>query len=304
MVIASNGDAEAVEAYRHALDAAGFEGDYVVQSFGTSELGGKLMAEGENLEADIVTMSSYYVDSAQTEQDMFVPLTELELCPLDPNVPAYRAPAQAQEGAVFYNTEVLEAEGLPVPQSLADLADPVYEGLVSAPDISGSSTGWLLIQALLDAYGEDEGRELLTAIYRNAGPYLSQSGSAPIKNVRAGECVVGFGLRHQALADAEEGLPIAVFDPAEGTYSLAESVAVVDHGVATDDRVQQMAAVMVDGGRPELMNTYPKALYEGEGVRSNATPRQREYSRTLTVDVLREHQELSEACKRAAVSST
>lgn len=89
MVIASNGDAEAVEAYRHTLDAAGFEGDYIVQSFGTSELGGKLMAEGENLEADIVTMSSYYVDSAQTEQDMFVPLTELELCPLDPSVPVH-----------------------------------------------------------------------------------------------------------------------------------------------------------------------------------------------------------------------
>ncbi len=89
VVIASNGDAEAVEAYRHTLDAAGFEGDYIVQSFGTSELGGKLMAEGENLEADIVTMSSYYVDSAQTEQDMFVPLTELELCPLDPNVPVH-----------------------------------------------------------------------------------------------------------------------------------------------------------------------------------------------------------------------
>lgn len=89
VVIASNGDAEAVEAYRHALDVAGFEGDYIVQSFGTSELGGKLMAEGENLEADIVTMSSYYVDSAQTEQDMFVPLTELELCPLDPNVPVH-----------------------------------------------------------------------------------------------------------------------------------------------------------------------------------------------------------------------
>ena len=89
VVIASNGDAEAVEAYRHALDVAGFEGDYIVLSFGTSELGGKLMAEGENLEADIVTMSSYYVDSAQTEQDMFVPLTELELCPLDPNVPVH-----------------------------------------------------------------------------------------------------------------------------------------------------------------------------------------------------------------------
>lgn len=35
------------------------------QPFGTSELGGKLMVEGKNIEADVVTMSSFYLDSAQ-----------------------------------------------------------------------------------------------------------------------------------------------------------------------------------------------------------------------------------------------
>ena len=300
VVIYTNADEEAVTAYENALDANGYEGTYIVQSFGTSELGGKLMAEGDHLEADLITMSSYYVDSAQEQNGMFQDLTAVASIPLDAASPAYRAEAQAQEGAIFYNTQVLEAEGLPVPESLADLADPVYEGLISLPDIGGSSTGWLLIQALVDTYGEDEARELLTAIYRNAGPYLSQSGSAPIKNVRAGEVAIGFGLRHQAIADAENGLSIAVVDPAEGTYALTESVAVVDKGDATNPAVREMAGVIIDEGRPELMQTYARPLYEGETEPEGGAPDQKEYPEALTVDLLEAHQQLSEECKRAA----
>lgn len=300
VVIASNADEEALTAYRNALDAAGYEGQYVVQSFGTSELGGKLLAEGTNLEADVITMSSYYVDSAEDQNDMFSDLTDLEAVPPDDKTPAYRAPAQAQEGAIFYNTEVLDSEGLPVPTSLRDLADPVYEGMVSLPDITGSSTAWLLIQALVDNYGEAEAQEILAGIYRNACPYLSQSGSAPIKNVRAGEVAIGFGLRHQALADKAEGLPIEVVEPSEGTYSLTESVATVDKGAGANPLAQEMAATIIDGGRAELMQTYSKTLYEGEIPAENAPADQREFPEPLTVEPLERHQEISEAAKRAA----
>lgn len=59
----------------NALNAGGYEGQYVFQTFGTSELGGKLLAEGTNLEADLVTMSTFYLQSAQEQNTMFVPLT-------------------------------------------------------------------------------------------------------------------------------------------------------------------------------------------------------------------------------------
>ena len=58
-----------------ALDENGYKGQYILQTFGTSELGGKLLAEGENIEADLITMSTFYVDSAQKEQKMFLDLT-------------------------------------------------------------------------------------------------------------------------------------------------------------------------------------------------------------------------------------
>ncbi len=78
VVIYTNADEEAVTAYKNALDANGYAGRYIVQSFGTSELGGRLMAEGDHLEADLVTMSSYYIDSAQQDNGMFADLTDVK----------------------------------------------------------------------------------------------------------------------------------------------------------------------------------------------------------------------------------
>ena len=62
----------------------------IVQTYGTSELGGKLLAEGTNLEADLVTMSTFYLQSAQEQNNMFLPL-DFEVNTLE-EVPDYTAP--------------------------------------------------------------------------------------------------------------------------------------------------------------------------------------------------------------------
>ena len=168
VVIYTNADDEAVTAFQNALNANGFENKYVIQSFGTSELGGKLLAEGRALEADLITMSSYYVDSAQERNHMFADLTDVKSQLLQDSsnstAPAYRRPTTVQEGAIFYNTTVLRDEGLPVPQSLADLADPVYAGQISVTDMEGSST------ADVDAVYSHFEPKLLSILDRFADP--------------------------------------------------------------------------------------------------------------------------------------
>ncbi|MBW3092037.1 extracellular solute-binding protein [Bifidobacterium sp. 82T10] len=305
VVIYTNADDEAVVAFQHALDSNGFKDQYIIQSFGTSELGGKMLAEGKALEADMLTMSSYYVDSAQERNHMFAPLTDVKSQLLgtseNSKAPNYRRPTTAQEGAIIVNTKALEAAGVDAPKSFKDLADPKYKGLISVPDMEGSSTGWLMIQAIADAYGTgEEGKQILTAIYRNAGPHLEQSGSGPLKAVRSGEVAIGFGLRHQAVADKKKGLPIDYVDPEEGNYSLTESVAVLDKGKATNPKAQQMAAVIIDKGRKELLETYPTPLYVGEKAPANASKRSKTFPQPLTVDLLQQHQDFSSECKRIA----
>lgn len=294
VVIYSNADEEAIEIMKKALDSNGFEGEYIIQAFGTSELGGKLLAEGNNIEADVVTMSSFYLDSAQDTNSMFKDL-EFDVNTLD-EVPSYYAPITAQEGAIIINTEMMKEEGLTAPISLKDLAKPEYKGYISVTDISSSSTAWLLIQGLISEYGEEEAKEILSGIYDNAGDHIEESGSAPLKKARAGEVAIGFGLRHQAVADKESGLPIDYVDPSEGTFYLTEGISVVDKGDNTNPKAMEMAECIINEGRKDLLAFYPMALYEGEKSGEDVS-NVKKFKEQLTVDLLEQHQKLSEESK-------
>ena len=299
VIIYSNADEEAITAMENALDKNGYEGKYMFQTFGTSELGGKLLAEGKDIEADMVTMSTFYSESAQEQNAMFQDLT-FDVDTID-EFPSYCAPITSQEGTIIVNTEMMEENDLPMPTSLKDLADPVYKGFVSVTDISASSTAWLLVQALVSAYGADGAEEVLTGIYENVGDHLEDSGSAPLKKVRAGEVAIGFGLRQQAVADKEDGLPIDFVDPEEGNFSLTESVSVVDKGDDTNPLAMEMAQCIIENGREELQSYYPNALYNGESTdAANKSANPKVFPEKLTVDLLEKHQELSEKCKEAA----
>lgn len=296
VIIYSNADDEAIEVMKKTLDENGYSGKYMFQTFGTSELGGKLLAEGTNIEADLVTMSSFYLESSQEANDMYADLT-FETGATE-EYPSYYTPITSQEGTIIVNTEMMKENNLAMPTSLKDLAKPEYNGFLSVTDIQGSSTAWLMIQALVDAYGEDGAKEVLTGIYKNAGAHLEDSGSGPIKKVRAGEVAIGFGLRHQAVADKEDGLPIDFVDPTEGNFSLTESVAVIDKGDKTNALAMEMAECIIQKGRKELIKYYPNALYEGETTdEANKSSYPKTFGERLTVDLLEKHKELSESCK-------
>lgn len=296
VIIYSNADDEAIQAMKNALDYNGFKDQYIFQTFGTAELGGKLLAEGTNIEADMVTMSTFYVESAQDKNKMFLDLT-FKPDTID-TFPAYCAPITSQEGTVIINTDMMKKNSLPMPASLKELGNPVYKDMISVSDIATSSTAWLLIQGLISAYGEDGAKEALKAIYQNAGNHIEESGSGPLKKIRAGEVAIGFGLRQQAVADKADGLPIDFVDPTEGNFSLTESISVIDKKSKTNKKAMEMAECIIKNGRKELQTYYPNALYNGETTGSaNASKYPKVFPEQLTVDLLKKHQELSETCK-------
>lgn len=296
VIIYSNADDEAVECMKKTLDENGYEGKYVFQSFGTSELGGKMLAEGKNIEADIITMSSYYMESSQKDCNMFCKLDfkadTIDACS------DYYAPFLANQGAIIVNTDILAQNNLPVPTSVKDLAKPEYAGYMSMIDIQGSSTAWLMIQSLISEYGEDGTKEILTDIYANAGAHIEQSGSGPIKKVRAGEVAIGFGLRHQAVADKASGLPVDFIDPTEGNFTLTESVGVVNKGDKTNKLSMKMVQCIIENSRKYLMEYYPVPLYKGETAKAGAvSANSRVFAEPLTVELLEKHRAISESCK-------
>lgn len=296
VILYSNADEEAVNAMKETLDDNGYKGKYIFQNFGTSELGGKLLAEGKNIEADVVTMSSFYLDSAQESQDMFVDL-EFPVNTVD-DFPNFYAPITAQEGTIIVNTELLKEKGIDKPEKLRDLIEYQYKDMISVTDIKSSSTAWLLIQALVSEYGEEGAKYMLGALYTNAGPHIESSGSAPLKKVRAGEVAIGFGLRQQAVSDQKSGLPIEVVDPVEGNFSLTESIAVIDKGKNQNPLAMEIAACIISKGRGRLMNYYPNPLYVGEKADlDNISKYPKVFPQKLDVKLLERHQAISEAAK-------
>ena len=169
---------------------------------------------------------------------------------------------------------------------------------MSIPNIMDSSTAWLLIQAIVTQYGEEEGKVIIHDLVANVGPHLESSGSGPIKKVQAGEVAVGFGLRHQAVLAKEEGLPIEFIDPTEGNFSLTESVAVVKKDDATTELAMKMAEAIIKDARQELLTYYPVALYEGETIEDIHKPAHtKKFESPLTVELLEQHQQLFNEAK-------
>lgn len=299
VIIYSNADEEVVVAMKNSLDKNGYEGKYIIQSFGTSELGGKLLAEGTNIEADLITMSSYYIDTAQEKHNMFNTL-EVEVDTID-EYPDYQLPITALQGSLIINSEILKQKNLEAPKSIKDLARPEYKGLISIPDITGSSTGWLLIQGIINEYGEEQAKKIMTNIINNAGPHLESSGSAPIKKVRAGEVAVAFGLRHQVIKDKQNGLPIDSIDPIEGNFSLAESIALIDKENKDEEKeklVNDIAKCIIENARAEIVDTYQNILYKGEKLNKEISAKYpNKFNEKLTIDLLEKHKNFSEDCK-------
>ncbi len=289
VIIYSNADEEAVEVIQEVLDKAGYEGQYIFQSFGTGELGGRLLAEGKNTEADLVTMSSFYLESTQAKHSMFKDVS-FEVNP-QIAVPRYYAPILSFTGAIILNTKEMAAQNLPRPSSAKDLAKPIYKNKIAMVDPNGSSTGWLFVQNITATYGMDaEGQTLMNRIRDNAGPNLELSGSGPLKKVMAGEVPIGFGMRHQAVVNKAEGLPIDYIDPSEGNYTLSESVAVIDKGDKTNSNAMKMAEIIVKNARPQLLEIYPNIIYDGETVASeNQIKNVKIYAEPLTAELLDTH---------------
>ncbi|MEK4701727.1 extracellular solute-binding protein [Solibacillus sp. FSL R7-0668] len=296
VIIYSNADDEAIEVMQNTLNEKGFEGEYIIQSVGTSELGGKLLAEGKSIEADVVTMASYYIDSADAQHEMFLDLTSSQA--LIDEMSNVQLPILGNVGSIFINTEMLAQKGLDTPTSIKDLTNPQYKNLISIPNIMDSSTGWLLVQAVIAEYGEQEGQQILADLIQNVGPHLESSGSGPIKKVKTGEVPIGFGLRAQAIDAKEEGLPIDTIDPIEGNYSLVESVAVIDkEDDEKEQKAQEIALTIANEARVQLLTQYPVALYEGESV-SDEPAYLKKWATTLTVELLQQHQAIFEAAKQ------
>jgi len=128
--------------------------------------------------------------------------------------------------AVGVNTQWLQRSGAKMPESWADLLDPVYRNQIQMPTPQSSGTAYNLVASLVLMWGEDAAFEYLRQLDQNVQTY-TQSGTAPSRAVAFGEAGIGIQFTPAFLQLRDEGYPIEIVFPKEGVGFEAPAVSIV-----------------------------------------------------------------------------
>ncbi|MBL4916836.1 ABC transporter substrate-binding protein [Szabonella alba] len=138
-------------------------------------------------------------------------------------------PIYANPIAFAVNPQVLEQAGAPMPASWRDLANPAYKGLMGMADPNSSGTAYVVIATLVQLFGEEEAFDLLAAMHQNMASY-TRSGSGALGPVGQGELGIGVIFMSSIVREIQNGFPIEIVLPEEGTGYEISGVSLVKNG--------------------------------------------------------------------------
>jgi iron(III) transport system substrate-binding protein len=112
--------------------------------------------------------------------------------------------------------ERLAEIGVECPNSWEDLLDPKLKGEVVIASPAASGTSYTTLSGLAQLKGEDGAFDFWKQMDANIAQY-TESGSAPAKLAAAGEYAVGIAFAHDIQVQQDNGLPVEIGFPSEGT---------------------------------------------------------------------------------------
>ncbi len=124
------------------------------------------------------------------------------------------------------NTKILKERGAPVPVSWEDLLRPELRNQIQMPSPQTSGTGYNMVAALVQMWGEDRAFEYLKKLHPNVQTY-TQSGTAPSKAAAIGQAAIGIQFTPAFLQLADEGYPLQLAFPKEGVGFEAPAISIV-----------------------------------------------------------------------------
>lgn len=195
----------------------------------TGDLAARMLAEADNPQHDVIWgyAVTHLLDPRILEMTEPYKPANFDMVPERLRDPDGRWFAVTGYLAAFcVNNEVLEKQGLPMPTSWADLTKPEYKGQVVMPNAASSGTGYLMIAAILQMKGEEEGWKFLKELDGNMAQYI-KSGSKPCNAASQGEYAVGASFALRAVKNVIEGYPITMVIPSEGAGHELEANALM-----------------------------------------------------------------------------
>lgn len=156
--------------------------------------------------------------------------------------------------AITVNTIEMKKLGLEEPKNLKDLIKPQYKGLISMPNPASSGTGFLTVSALLQMMEEKAAWEYMAKLHENIGMY-THSGSKPAKTAASGEFPIGISYGYPGVKLKNDGAPVNVYFPEEGSGWDSEANALINKKEIKDE-----AKIFLDWAiSDEAMKIYSKS---------------------------------------------
>jgi iron(III) transport system substrate-binding protein len=115
------------------------------------------------------------------------------------------------------------------PKCWRDLVAPEYKSQVMMGNPGSSGTGFLIIAALTQLFGEDQAIAYLKRLHRNIAQY-THGGRGSMENVVRGEASVAIAFMHDVIAARERGANLEFSLPCEGTVSEIGSMSLIAGG--------------------------------------------------------------------------
>ena len=239
----------------------------------------KLLAEKDNPIADAVwgtAASSLLVLDDEGMLEPYEPVGCEAILPefkSNRNIPTWVG-IDVWETAFVINTVELKKLGLSITDivSYEDLLRPQLKGHIVMSNPSSSGTGLLTVNGILQINGKDseKGWEFLDDLHENIDQYV-HSGSKPAKMAAAGECVIGISFGYAGITQKNNGAPVEVVFPQEGSGWDVEANALMKK-----ENINLAAQTFLDWAiSDEAMDLYKlnyPIIANGKGGRYNGFP--------------------------------
>ncbi|MDE9454708.1 ABC transporter substrate-binding protein [Xenorhabdus bovienii] len=201
----------------------------------------KIEAEKRNPQADVWYGGTLDPHSQAGEIDLLQPYQSPNLAQI---MPQFRDPAKRKgnyTSAVYMgilgvgvNTERLKEKNLPVPTCWKDLIKPEYKGEIQIADPQSSGTAYTALATFAQLWGEDNAFDYLKKLNGNISQY-TKSGIAPARNTARGETAIGIGFLHDYSLEVENGAPMKLIAPCEGTGYEIGGVSIIKNARNLDN---------------------------------------------------------------------
>lgn len=236
----------------------------------TAKIGAKIQSEKETTDADILLgVETGYMEKIV---DSLAPATQYStleyLDGMNPEHGKYLI-WESYGGGFAVNTEILDKYGLEEPTSYEDLLKPEYQNRIVIQDPKSSSTGYNFYLNLYNEWGLAKTLEYYDELNKNVKQY-SESGSGPVKMLIQGECAVGTALTYQVVTETNNGNPLKMIYPEQGSPYSLDGVGLVKGREENEKIVEVFRYIVNDGLVYDKLTYNPgKILKNQEGTLEN-----------------------------------